>query len=91
MGRYAGNAADTRSISGVGFQPVWVLTLGDGDDSVYRPNILAGDNSYLITGTGKVTNRIQALQADGFQVGTNAQVNTNLSIYYYLALRDGGP
>ena len=85
VGSYVGNGGDNRSITGVGFQPVWVMTMGDGDDSVFRPDILAGDNSYLITGTGKVANRIQAFQADGFQVGSNADVNESGTTFHYIA------
>ena len=85
VGSYVGNGSDNRSISGVGFQPVWVITLGDGDDSVFRPNILAGDNSYLMTGTGKLTNRIQAFQADGFQIGNNVNVNESGTTFHYIA------
>jgi len=85
VGSYPGNGVDNRSITGVGFQPVWVITLGDGDDSAFRPDILAGDNSYLMTGTGKLTNRIQALEADGFQVGSNADVNELNTTFHYIA------
>ena len=31
---------------------------------------------------------IQALQPTGFQVGTNCQVNTNASTYYFAAFND---
>jgi hypothetical protein len=85
VGSYVGNGADNRSITGAGFQPVWVITLGDGDDSVFRPGPLAGDNSYLMTGTGKITNRIQALEADGFQVGSSVDVNENGTTFHYIA------
>ena len=43
-----------------------------------------------MTATAAASDRIQSLMADGFQVGTKAQVNANGSTYYYLALRDGG-
>ncbi len=85
LGTYVGNGADNRSIAGVGFQPVWVITLGDGNDSAFRPAALAGDNSYLMTGTGTITNRIQALQADGFQVGSNVDVNQSGTTFHYIA------
>ncbi|MCJ7492297.1 MAG: hypothetical protein MUP15_09155 [Dehalococcoidia bacterium] len=85
VGSYVGNGADNRSITGVGFQPVWVITHGDGDDSVFRPGPLAADNSYLMTGTGKISNRIQALEAGGFQVGSNANVNQSGTPFHYIA------
>ncbi len=45
----------------------------------------AGDNSYLMTGTGKITNRIQAFEADGFQVGSNVDVNESGTTFHYIA------
>jgi hypothetical protein len=85
VGSYVGNGVDNRSITGVGFQPVWVITLGDGDDSVFRPAILAGDNSYLMTGAGTITNRIQAFESDGFQIGSNVNVNESGAPFHYIA------
>ena len=84
VGSYVGNGADNRSITGVGLQPVWAVTLGDGDDSIFRPGPLAGDASYSMTGTTSVTNDIQALQADGFQVGSSADVNQSGVTYHYI-------
>jgi len=85
VGSYVGNGVDNRSIIGVGFQPVWVITLGDGDDSVFRPDILSGDNSYLMTGAGTITNRIQAFESDGFQIGSNVNVNESGAPFHYIA------
>ena len=82
VGAYVGNGIDNRSITGVGFQPVWVITMGNGDQSVFRPASVSGDSSYLMTGTGQVTNRIQALQADGFQVGSNINVNESGTTFH---------
>jgi hypothetical protein len=59
--------------------------------AVWRPFSAAGDRTLYWGATASTTDRIQALQADGFQVGTNAQVNTNGSTYYRLALRNSGP
>ena len=84
VGSYPGNGS-SQQMTGVGFQPVWVVTLGDGDDSVFRPGPLSGDNSYLMTGTTKFANGIQALQADGFQVGNSPTVNELTSTYHYIA------
>jgi hypothetical protein len=85
VGSYTGNGIDNRSITGVGFQPVFVATFGDANDSTFRPSTVSGDASYVIDGSSQVTNRIQALEADGFQVGTNANVNASSATYYYAA------
>ncbi len=89
---YIGDGTDDRSISGVGFQPqlVWVKR-DTTNQSTWRPESVSGDLSLYWSGTAGNPNRIQALEADGFQVGTNAQVNTSGATYHYLALKDGGP
>ncbi len=85
VGTYVGNGVANRSISGVGFRPVWAITLGDGSDSVFRPGPATGDSSYTMTGTGSQTNRIQALEADGFQLGSNTDVNQSGTTFHYIA------
>lgn len=85
VGSYTGNAVDNRNITGLGFQPSWVVTVGDTAQDIFRPGGVAGDASYRINATGAVTNRIQAILADGFQVGTNTDVNGNGTPYYYFA------
>jgi len=85
VGSYPGDNNDNRFIPVAGLTPVWVITLGDGDDSVFRPGPLSGDNSYLMTGTTRFANGIQALQADGFQVGNSPTVNELTSTYHYIA------
>jgi hypothetical protein len=91
-GSYTGNGVDNRSITGIGFGPLmaWVKR-DDAQAAVWRPLSAAGDSTLYWGATAAAANLIQALQADGFQVGTNATVNTNGSLYYRLALRDGGP
>jgi signal peptidase I len=89
VGSYLGDGTDDRSITGVGLQPAWVLTLGDGDDSIVRPSSLTGDASYAITGTSSFANRIQALESDGFQVGSNATTNESGTTYHFLAWKAG--
>lgn len=89
VGSYTGDGLDNRSITGVEFQPEWVITLGDGEDSWFRPSTLAGDASYGMDGSSNSTNRIQALEANGFQVGSNANVNQISTTYHYIAFNVG--
>jgi hypothetical protein len=93
MATYQGNSTDNQSITGVGFQPfmAWVKR-DDSQPGVWRPASVGFGDSTLYWGTtAAATNRITALLADGFRVGNTAQVNTLNIVYYYLALRDGGP
>lgn len=89
QGTYAGNGSDNRSISGLGFQPDFVLTAGEGTQRVcYRTSDMAGDLSGSLNGDSLSTNSIQAIESDGFQVGTDAKVNTNTVDYYYVAFKN---
>lgn len=94
VGSYAGNAADNRTIA-TGFQPEYALVRADDTGTarpgVHHPSSLAGDNTLEFSATAMSTNRIQALQATGFQVGTNADVNATTETYYYLAVRSSAP
>lgn len=89
VGTYVGNTNDNRSITGVGFQPVWVITLGDGENSWFRAGGQTGDSSFNVTGGNANTNRIQAFEADGFQIGGNNDVNRNGVTFHYIALAAG--
>ncbi|GAG89211.1 unnamed protein product, partial [marine sediment metagenome] len=87
QGNYTGDGIDDRSITGVGFQPnlVWI----GGNAATMAPcraSTMAGDVTHALHG-GLATwaDGIQALQADGFQVGTHLSVNSNGKAYYYTA------
>lgn len=94
IGSYTGNAADNRAIA-TGFQPDYALVRADDTatarPAVHRPSSLTGDNTLQFAATAVGNNRIQALQATGFQVGTNGDVNANTVAYYYLAVRSSAP
>jgi hypothetical protein len=89
-GSYTGDGSDNRSITGVGLPPAfaWVKR-ADSNQALYRPASLSGDRSLNFDALNPGSNRVQALEADGFQVGTASQVNTAGATYFYLALRDG--
>jgi hypothetical protein len=92
---YAGNNTDNTNISTVGFQPEFVMVRADDAATArsanWHPSSLAGDNTLLFTATASGNNRIQALQATGFQLGTSTDVNANAVNYYYLAVRSSAP
>ena len=85
IGTYTGDGLDNRNITGVGFAPDWVMTMGNAEQDVFRPGPIAGDASFLMNGTNSVADRIQALNADGFQLGANADVNQSARAYYWIA------
>jgi hypothetical protein len=93
VGTYAGNGLDNRSITAPGFSPSWVMIRANDTTlsrpSVQRPSSLAGDTSTRFDSTANAANQIQALQATGFELGTDAAVNSVLtSAYHYLAVKN---
>src|SRR3990172_1128821 len=76
VGSYVGDGVDDRNITGVGFQPEYVIVkvMNENGDPMQRSSAMSGDASMNFRDALN-PNRIQALQADGFQVGTHANVN----------------
>jgi hypothetical protein len=93
MGSYAGNDTDDRSITGVGFQPSYVMVRGDDTltprRAAHRPASLTGTTDCLVWDpVSSASSVIKALQSDGFQVGTGGAANAGGTTYYYLAMRN---
>ena len=76
-GQYTGNGADSRNILYIGFQPDIVVTVGSyaASNPPFRTSTMSGDISKSIAFSSYASNRIQALLSDGFQIGTDADVN----------------
>ena len=55
-----------------------------------RSASLAGGSSQFWAGVANTTNGIQLLQADGFQVGSDASVNGSSPTFHYLAFKNTG-
>jgi hypothetical protein len=92
VGTYTGNATDNRNITGVGFVPNWVIVknanASTAVSAVYNVTECYGDSSYYFTATANLVNAIQALQTDGFQVGTDSTVNGSGNTIYWIAFGD---
>ena len=94
VGSYVGNGVDNRNITTPGFSPEWTVvrraTNGNNpcDRASHRTSDVPGDLTLNFTNTAGFVDGIQALQPTGFQVGTNCQVNTNLSTYFFTAFND---
>jgi hypothetical protein len=93
-GAYAGNNTDNRNINTVGFQPEYLMIrandTGTSRSGHQRPGSLTGTASQFWANTANSTNAIQALQATGFQVGTDASVNANGPTYHFMAFKNTG-
>lgn len=82
---FTGNNTDDRTLTGAGFQPTWAMvqnrdTVG-GASMAIRGSGAVGDLSSLVSAVVDAANIIQAFTADGVQVGTSANVNSNLIPY----------
>lgn len=92
VGSYSGNGVDNRNVTGVGFQSDYLMVrsgdTGTGRLGAARPAALTGDSTHRFGALANVANNLQALQADGFQTGTDAAVNANGIIYHYAALKN---
>ncbi|HSE46005.1 MAG TPA: hypothetical protein VLA89_11830 [Gemmatimonadales bacterium] len=88
---YTGNTSDNRSITGAGFQPQNVITKNQGQTqaAAFRAKAASGDDSSQLHTGNNTTNLIQAFEADGFQVGTAAGVNSDTQTFYAMCFRDG--
>ncbi len=87
VGTYTGNLTVDRSIAGVGFSPDWVFTKQTGASAaVYNQRESYGDHSSYFADTANLTDAIQVLEADGFQVGGNSTAHANGVVYHYAAL-----
>ena len=93
-GSYTGNASDDRNITGVGFQPDFLMIRANDTTTArhgqQRSASLAGGNSQYWANLANITDGIQLLQADGFQVGTDPSVNGTSPTFHYLAFRNTG-
>ncbi|MFH1390596.1 MAG: Ig-like domain-containing protein [Candidatus Margulisiibacteriota bacterium] len=90
VGSYTGTGADDRNITGLGFQPNLAVIKRDGASlGVWSTSKMGADNTHYFSATAPTADRIQALQSDGFQVGSNAEVNLNGQTYYYFTFKAG--
>jgi hypothetical protein len=87
FGGYSGDGTDNRDIIGLGFTPEFVIVrcVSHSERMVHRTASLgATGNSMYFDDKQNEGNRIQALLADGFQVGSDNNVN-DFENYAYFA------
>lgn len=87
-GAFVGNNVDGRDIVDL-MEPDVVLAFG-GATAFLRTRDMVGDFSVRLGSSTATTNGIQALNADGFEVGTDSSLNGALAEVCYLLLRIGG-
>lgn len=93
MGTYVGDGRNNRDVTGIGFQPdyVWIKNAADSRP-VHRTSSVAGDVSLRFAQLPNTIDGIQALLPDGFQVGSEANVNSDGDTFHYVAWKaNSGP
>ncbi|OGL46464.1 MAG: hypothetical protein A2W05_07105 [Candidatus Schekmanbacteria bacterium RBG_16_38_10] len=91
VGTYTGDGTNDRNITGVGFQPDYVIIKsGSTNQARIRTSNMTADSQCAYAGaTAAASDGIQSLLADGFQIGANGSVNTNGVTYYWFAFKAG--
>jgi hypothetical protein len=83
---YTGDGVDNHVITGVGFTPAAVLVFREGTSNVaIKTSSMASNESKLFYSTSTYTDRVKTLMADGFTLGTSAEVNAIGDTYHYVA------
>ena len=89
VGSYTGDGTDDRNITGIGFQPDLVWVKGNlSARGMWTTSSMATDSSHDFHTRAPQSNRIQELQSDGSQVGSNSEVNQSGNTYYYVAFKE---
>ena len=74
----------------MGFQPEYAILKGNATiNGAHRTTEVVGDSTLDLKNLANYTNGIQALQATGFQVGTDTKVNQSSTTYYWIAFASG--
>jgi hypothetical protein len=89
---YTGNGASGHAIAGVGFQPKYAIVRANDTTTarqgVHRSSAVSDPGSLYFQNATDLANGITSLTADGFQVGTSADVNNNATVFDYVAFND---
>ncbi len=89
-GYYVGNNTDNRTITGLGFSPDMVLlkdnTAGGTRGMLLKTSEMSGETTVVLAETDNAANNlIQSLDADGFTVGSDSDVNAANVFFTYTA------
>lgn len=89
-GNYRGTGADNRDFTsgGFSFTPDFVLLqIASAGTTAFRTSTVSGDVTLSFDQTANSVDLIQNLQANGFQLGTGARVNTSGTEYFFSAIK----
>lgn len=87
-GKYRGNGSDSRNMlrTGVPFKPDILAIRGDANsNAVFRTSDFSGDDTGFFAGATNAADIIQSFFERGFQLGSNANGNTNAADHFFAA------
>lgn len=90
-GTYTGDAIDGKTISGLGFQPDFVIVKNGTttNSAILRTSDFVGDSSAPVGSAGPTTDLIQSFTSDGFTVGGNSAINGSGNTFWWFAFKAG--
>jgi hypothetical protein len=88
-GSYAPDGTDNWALTGVGFQPDFVLVQRTGTyyGVIAHKDMTSGNSFQWGSTAAALTDGVKSLDGDGVTLGTNADVNASGTTYYYLAIK----
>lgn len=88
---YIGDGNATKSITGVGYIPDFVMIQSAGNSGVpsFRTSLMGANESLSFNAAAANTEYIKTLDVDGFTVGTDNATNASGSTYIYAAFGGG--
>lgn len=87
IGTYVGDGNATQAITGMGFQPDYLVILPGAHETPWGKTKDMGADAAAFSGTF-ATLRIISLDTDGFTVGNLNSMNVNLQTNYYVAFKE---
>lgn len=90
IGHFMGNGLDNRSIVRLPFQPDLIgVQRGGAYSLTMRTSAMSGDLSGFLGPYAEAADHIQAINSNGFEVGTNSRINAAAGYYYFFAFKAG--
>jgi hypothetical protein len=89
IGAYTGNDLDNRNIVRVPFQADVIVSKRSAQTGIFKTSDMAGDTTGYLTNNADAADLIQAINSDGFQVGTSTQINNLTSLHHFYAFKAG--
>jgi hypothetical protein len=89
VGAYTGSDLDNRNIVRVPFQPDVIVVKRSKQTAIFKTSDMAGDVSSYFTNNADAADLVQAINSDGFQVGTSTNVNNVATLQHFFAFKVG--